>query len=376
MATTYYVDAATGSDSNAGTSTGAAFLTIAHALSVVAAGDTVYIKAGTYVQTASLNIPVATLTVIGYGVTPGDNGTKPLITTAINSVALWNTGSSNNGVQIFNNLSMSNTATTRASGIWQLSAHGTAQTWVFVNCLFDGFNRAIDNSNGTPFDVAFIHLMGCEIKNTVTESVNTGNSNFRELKVYGCYFHNNFSDINSSASAQGTIWLAYTIFANSITTICLNLSDPIVIIDHCTFANNSNSSATVSLSGSTGFTSITNNIFYGSTFTALTGGNVTFPGIIAAIAAGHSNAFGGNGTNFSQWSATPGDVTLSTNPFTNAGAGDYSLNSTAGGGAACKGAGFPGVFPGGLSTGHADIGAVQSSGGGGGGGGSSSVFIA
>jgi len=57
--------------------------------------------------------------------------------------------------------------------------------------------------------------------------------------------------------------------------------------------------------------------------------------------------------------AGPNDVTLSADPFTNAASGDFSLNTTSGGGAACRAAGFPGVFPGGTSTGYLDIGAVQ-----------------
>ena len=52
-------------------------------------------------------------------------------------------------------------------------------------------------------------------------------------------------------------------------------------------------------------------------------------------------------------------VTLTANPFTNAGSGDFSLNNTAGGGAALRAAGYPGVFPDGLTTGYLDIGAVQ-----------------
>jgi hypothetical protein len=61
----------------------------------------------------------------------------------------------------------------------------------------------------------------------------------------------------------------------------------------------------------------------------------------------------------SQFQAGAGDVTLTGNPFTNAAGGDFSLNSTSGAGAACRGTGYPGVFPGGLTTGHVDIGAVQ-----------------
>ena len=46
--TIYYVDDATGSDSNSGTSTGSAWKTITKANTVLGAGDTVYIRAGTY----------------------------------------------------------------------------------------------------------------------------------------------------------------------------------------------------------------------------------------------------------------------------------------------------------------------------------------
>lgn len=53
-------------------------------------------------------------------------------------------------------------------------------------------------------------------------------------------------------------------------------------------------------------------------------------------------------------------VTLTGDPFTNAGSGDYSLNNTAGAGADCRGVGIPGVFPPLVSsTGYPDIGAVQ-----------------
>ena len=54
-----------------------------------------------------------------------------------------------------------------------------------------------------------------------------------------------------------------------------------------------------------------------------------------------------------------GSVILTADPFVNAAGGDFALNTTAGGGAACRNVGFPGVFPGGLTTGYADIGAAQ-----------------
>lgn len=348
---------------------GGSMVTVGAAVTAIADGNTVHIKSGTYTVTTSITfVSINNAKLIGYNTTHNDGGTKPLITTATNSTTLINTGASNSGAMIFSNLSLSNTASTRFRGIWQLGGGGTAQTWVFVNCIFDGFTSAIDNSNGTPYYVNWIHIMNCEIKNCTTTALLVGNSNTQDIKVYGCYFHNNVQDMDSSASSPATLWLEYSIFANSSATFGLNLSITKVIIDHCTFANNINTSATVGLSSTTGFTSITNNIFYGNTsgvaLSALTG----LPATTAGIAASRSNAFGNNTTNYVGWAATPGDVTLTANPFTASGSGDYSLNSTAGGGTLCKGAGFPGAFPAGLSTGHADIGAVQSSGGGGGGG--------
>lgn len=62
------------------------------------------------------------------------------------------------------------------------------------------------------------------------------------------------------------------------------------------------------------------------------------------------------------------DVILSASPFTSAGTDDYSLNSTAGGGAAVRNAGTPGAMPGTLVVGYASGGvfAPQSSSGSGG----------
>lgn len=72
------------------------------------------------------------------------------------------------------------------------------------------------------------------------------------------------------------------------------------------------------------------------------------------------NAFYSNGSGtVSGVPAGANDVSLSGDPFTNAGAGDFSLNATAGAGADCRGTGFPGVMPGATTTGYADIGVAQ-----------------
>jgi hypothetical protein len=52
-------------------------------------------------------------------------------------------------------------------------------------------------------------------------------------------------------------------------------------------------------------------------------------------------------------------IILTASPFTNANAGDLSLNATAGGGAAVRAAGIPGTYPAGTTVNYLDIGAAQ-----------------
>ena len=73
-----------------------------------------------------------------------------------------------------------------------------------------------------------------------------------------------------------------------------------------------------------------------------------------------SCAFGANTSgNYTAGARSLNEVTLTGNPFNNAGVGDYSLNANVGAGGACRAAGIPGVFPGTLTTGYLDIGAAQ-----------------
>ncbi len=53
------------------------------------------------------------------------------------------------------------------------------------------------------------------------------------------------------------------------------------------------------------------------------------------------------------------DVTLTGSPYTNAGSGDFSLNNTAGAGAAVRAHAFPGTFSGISTTGYLDGGPTQ-----------------
>lgn len=61
-----------------------------------------------------------------------------------------------------------------------------------------------------------------------------------------------------------------------------------------------------------------------------------------------------------------GNITLTADPFTAKGSGDFSLNNTAGGGALCRAAGFSAAMPGVSTSSYRDVGAAQTQGGGGG----------
>ncbi len=57
--------------------------------------------------------------------------------------------------------------------------------------------------------------------------------------------------------------------------------------------------------------------------------------------------------------AVQGFLTLAASAFTSTSGHDFSLNNTAGGGAVLRGAGFPGLYPGGTTTSYSDVGAAQ-----------------
>ena len=70
------------------------------------------------------------------------------------------------------------------------------------------------------------------------------------------------------------------------------------------------------------------------------------------------NGVGDCGAGYTNLTAGANNVTLTATPFTSSGTNDFSLNNTAGGGAALKNAGYPGVTSA-IGTGYQSIGALQ-----------------
>jgi hypothetical protein len=80
------------------------------------------------------------------------------------------------------------------------------------------------------------------------------------------------------------------------------------------------------------------------------------------------NAYYNNTANYGGISAGANDVALSADPYVSQSTRNYERNTTAGGGAALKEVGFPGLYPLGLTTDHIDIGVQRAEPAGGSGG--------
>lgn len=350
--------------------------TISAAKAASTFGNTINFK-GTYTASTALTISTnnnfdTPFTIAGYGTTPGD-GVHATWTTSTNSINLLDLSSSTNTQ--FKSITFTNTAGTKGTGatgngITAVSAN--AGNAIVSNCLFDGFNVGIGADwSASTFTIVNLQLDCVEVKNSVSHGVITTASTLSS----GCWFHNNGADGfrlatfgNNGAYNYTTAFFHCVFYANTGSGF-LNLSDQVPIttvggnamigLFNCNFVSNGGDGAN-SPANQTGQSTVWNCIFWGNTgfgYNSHTS-NALVNSIPRCNAFGSNNA-GGGSVDRQNFPVGPGDITLTSDPFTNKAAGDFSLNSTAGGGAACKGTGF-GAFP--FGTGHIDIGAAQSSG--------------
>lgn len=325
---------------------GGALLTIQTAVTSAASLNTVHIKSGTYTLTTQVTVDTsarAKLKLWGYNAAHGDNGTKPLITTATDSTFLFRATSATAGYVQWENLSFSTTATTKAAGIY-CSASQTAL--LAYACKFDTFPGAMISDGDGP--VSFI---ACELTACTTQSY-TGNA---ALIVHGCYIHD-----GGASATQFRIFKA-AVFTNTIfdtitggTCVLINGDNVQAVFVNNTFYNNSGGKC-IDAGDGPYLLVFANNIFYSNSGGAF---NLADPAIDTNHFRGLYNAFGSNGSS-TNYTADPTDITLTADPFTNGGSGNFGLNSTAGGGAVVKAAGFPGAFLGATTTGYGDVGASQ-----------------
>ena len=305
------------------------------------------------------------LTIEGYGTTRGDivtsctaAGTCPLFTTSTNSTAVFNPIGNTNTNFILINLKITVTASTPNPGIdTDYGGTNNGLNTRIYNCLVDmsGAGSATQaiyfykgaNSGGVEGIVENTELiLASGYDGIVNDSSNGG-----FLFLFGNYIHGGRYGIYDNNDNDNHEWVILNnVLANLTRGVYVqagNLPDIVFNGNSCYNMTNECFYDT----GSPNWAVTQNNVLYGGTY------GIRFNSVPVGWA--QNNFYG----NFSSANTLNGvqnilsnDVTLTANPFTSTSV--FTLNSTAGGGAAVKAAGWPGVTPGG--TGYIDGGALQS----------------
>lgn len=347
---------------------GGALASFEDANAVYAAGNTIYIQEGSFTKTTTRTITCTGSSGVGYIVFIGypsggsrtdaflDESDFPDITSATNSTRLLTlTGASR---LLFKNLKFSHTAATRGVGVGGLTTNSSSI--IFENCSFDGCSSAYSDSI-----IVSGSFRRCTIKNCTGTAINQSNGS-GSLSLFDCLIHDNAATaVTLAGSNPGDI---YNCIFDSNTGTALNISAASagnlgMNIIGCDFYNNGSNAINFGATSNTPVSIRIENCIFDSN-----GGY----GIVAATAnlftstysvRLKNNAFYNNTSGQTSQMATGSNhVTLTSSPFTNAGSQDFSLNSTAGGGADCAGAGRPtiiGCGTGTSRTSYPDIGTLQ-----------------
>jgi hypothetical protein len=340
------------------------------AISNALQGNTVWVKSNgssavntltSAIQMTNANGTGVALTISGYASTHGDNGAKPLITTSTGSIDLIDLLGSSSAISTLNNLWLQSTGNGYQVVSNQYSISSGYQIKMF-NCKIDiatatsetAVNVATGAINTTTITA---WIVGNEFSLGSGSGVNNpGNGSIVILE--GNYFHGGGGySLGDSGTGNGRWIVKNNVFASNTRGIYSTSTSSgglaWLVLDGNSFYGQTNEN--VRVAGTPVWVEAQNNVFYGGTY------GMYFANL-PTTAFSLPNSYGNIGTaNTLNWYGNANgaaDVALSANPFTNAGGGVFTLNSTAGGGAALKAAGFPGVTPAG--TGYLDIGALQS----------------
>ena len=356
--------ATTGNDSTGDGSSGNPYLTVGKAFSVMAAGDVIRVKVGTYTITSALALPLSGTGTAGpCTLTSDDPANQATITCATNSVNLISLAGKS--FWQFLDFKLTHTAGTRGAGLIALT--NAPQQMYFRGLTVDGCSNGFQMGNLTvEFQSADCTIAECEVKNCTNDGIQIVGT---DSAVERCYVHGNARDgvrmgdlgVIASLAVRGSI---ITANGGVGVNVASNRTCSLSVERNTISGNTGDGIASAVTTANTFGLALANNIIDSNGGWGVNLQNST--GVITAV--NRNNAYRNNTSGArSNLSAGTGDVTLTADPFTNKAGGDYSLNSVAGGGAACRAAGFPGAFPGGTTTGYLDVGAVQHQDAGGGG---------
>jgi hypothetical protein len=323
-------------------------------------GNTIWVKAsGSYIITTPLTLSGQNdfpLSFIGYTTTRGDNG-QVTWTTATNSTSLVVMGLGNQFNWLFENFIFSNTAGTSATG-FDGGLVGQNYLIRFKNCKFTGFTTALalDYVNSVHFNASCLFIENCEITGCSSHGIGLSGSNF----IIGCYIHGNGGDgvhitaTNSGTSATGACHfercVIYNNTGNGIFVDQMNPSTQIMTwpqVINCAIVDNNGDGIQLNSGAGNNFNAfvLVNNIIESNQGFGI---NSVHSGA-GYLQIEYNNAFGSGGTanasgNYNNLTADPTDITLTAEAFTTVGS-NWTLNSTSGGGTACKAVGFPSSIP-------------------------------
>lgn len=341
---TYYVSDATGDNADTGLTEALAWATIDKAMNVVAAGDTVYVKAdGVYVEIATIDTvgtSSATITFEGYTTTPGDGGQATMDLGGTLANCLNDTLASVSAHYVFKNFIFMDTALAnvelsvedvifKSCEFKSAGGDGCAcgSRTIFENCLFDSNGAAGVDGVGAVFAI------GCRFSNNTTEGIETGAAAF----IFDCTFLGNGADAIECLGGNGTF----------------------VTVLRCTIDGTGKVTNTGIDLGSSFWSRalIANNIIYDCTEGIDCASQGTF-------FISRNNLLNNNTTDYpsSRFQTFEGEV-ITAPQFEDEAGGDYSLGSSS----PALDAGYDGYLLNG-STQRADIGGIESTAAGGGGG--------
>ncbi len=307
------------------------------------ASNSVYVKAGTYtlangtVNTAGNRISTTSGgALVGYNTNryPGNADTKPVFDAGAASMTML-TLNGNPSPRV-SNFSFTNSAT-RASvtAIGGSGTQGSVDHCSITDC-------SVPYGAGTTIDYSDMYSHNCGTVSMASANATRCVQDTPTATGFG---------LNSGSACRDCIVIANP---NSTNGFTFGVSTGKGVVENCTVYGAVGSSS-IGFNLTNGVRAI-NCIAWGGAGTGFSQGAHVANQLINCMAGGNLVDYD---TSFASYQKV-NCQTLTVSPFTNAAAGDFSLNTTAGGGAVCRGAGIPGAFPGISTTGYRDTGAVQS----------------
>ncbi len=314
---------------------GGALATPAQGATNFVAGNVYCLKNGTFSVAAGISFAGA-VTLIGYTTVRGDIVTKTILQASTTGFTLLSTSVS---APTLYNLELDGNSQGTTTGF----ACATGNPSLF-NCRIRRFVTGLN-----PGGILTSTLVRCEVDNNTTAGFAAVNTAY---VLRWCYIHDNGANFNSTGSSTNVT--AY----NTVLSKNAGIGYPgrVSAWYNCVFYK-CVSDAISPAANTNALTDLVNCVFWGNGGYAVNNSGAQ----LSTLHRAFNVASGGNiSGDFSAINYKPDSfVPLTVDPFVDGDNGNFSLNTTAGGGAACRAAGFPGVFPGGTTTGYLDIGAVQ-----------------